>query len=392
MAAFRPKDLLEKAQAAEQEGDKRMASAQYVILSSYLQKKGKWKEAKVLMDRAIRLAPRSARLYVQRALCEMKLGRESEARAAIDLFAHYATEKKRTEDYAPYMEEHLSEYLELKRAYYEGILKLDRTRAFPFLGLAKYFVKKGETAEAKKILLDGLNTNDRREELIENLAVVIAADPSASDQLQRFSVGEISLEELALLLDTKPVEAKQEKAPEPEFLVEEGPPDLRALIENLEEELGVDLKTRHDEVAPLVKEFRGRTEKILRDDHQGRLDLALAFFEMELFKDAREEVEKIPHGNSHYYDGQCLLGEIMCAEGSWLAALTIYQECLRNEELEASKKHHCVYKLIEIYMRLGDWKKAEQQIRILEKSDSNYRNLRSFKKEISAKERFRKAS
>jgi len=396
MTAFRPKDVLEKAQEAEKKGDKRHASAHYTLLSTYLQKKGKWKEAKVLLDRAIRLAPRSARLYVQRALCEIKQGKEIEARAAIDLFAHYAAEKKRTEDYAPYLEEHLTDYPELRRSYYEGILKLDRTRAFPFIGLAKCHLRRNEFAQAKKMLLDALSTQDRREEIMEQLAVAVASDLSAGEHLRRFSSGEISKDELALLLDEK-VEAKREAKKrsvlEPVPQSEDSQKlDLRTLIENLEEELGVDLQERHDEVTPLVQEFRARTEKILKNDARGRLDLALAFFEMDLFKDARDELSRISREDGLYADAQCLLGEILCIEGGWLAALDVYQECLRCADLAREKRHHCLYKLVEIYMRLGDWEKAESQLRVLEKSDPNYRNLRFYKKEIAAKERVRKAS
>lgn len=396
MTAFRPKEVLEQAQAAEKKGDKRHASAHYTLLSTYLQKKGKWKEAKVLLDRAIRLAPRSARLYVQRALCEIKLGKAVEARAAIDLFAHYAAEKKRTEEYAPYMEEHLADYPELCRSYYEGILKLDRTRAFPFIGLAKCHLRKNEFSEAKKMLLDALSTQDRRDEIMENLAVAVGSDLHAGEQLKRFSAGEVSRDELVLLLDEK-VEPKKEPVKRVSLTSQLDSDDsqkldLRTLIENLEEELGVDLKERHDEVTPLVQEFRARTEKLLKNDARGRLDLALAFFEMDLLKDARDELSRIGCEDSLYVDGQCLLGEILCAEGGWLAALDVYQECLRSPEIEKEKRKHCLYKLVEIYMRLGDWEKADAQLRLLEKNDPNYRNLRFYKKEIATKERLRKAS
>ncbi len=58
MATFRPKEVFTRAREAEKNGRKRTASAHYSSLASYLRGKGKAKEAKLVLERAITLSPR----------------------------------------------------------------------------------------------------------------------------------------------------------------------------------------------------------------------------------------------------------------------------------------------------------------------------------------------
>ena len=137
MPTFHPKEILREAQKAEKEGNARIASNHYATLGIYLLKRSKAKEAKVVIDRAIQLSPSSARLYIQRARCEIALERPVEARAAMDLFSHYAIERKKVEAYTPYLEAQLKEYPQLRKGFYEAVLQIDRTDSFAFLGLAR---------------------------------------------------------------------------------------------------------------------------------------------------------------------------------------------------------------------------------------------------------------
>src|SRR6185437_14470196 len=144
-------------------------------------------------------------------------------------------------------------------------------------------------------------------------------------------------------------------------------------------EIGVDLEASLDTVAPLVKEFRRKSQPILAGDAKTRLDMALAFFEMGLVNDARDELRPIDPSDPYYPESQALLGEILFAEGSDLGALEAYQNCLRDERATVEMVREGKYKLLQIYYRLGDLRQALAQAQELEKLAPNYRELRHLK-------------
>jgi tetratricopeptide (TPR) repeat protein len=391
MSAFKPKEILASAQAAEAKGDGRSASNQYALLSVYLRRKEKFKEAKLLICRAIQLSTKSARLYVQRALIEHGLGNSLEARAAIDLFSHYAMEKKNAESYGRYLDEHASTHPDWRQMFYEAVLQIDRTRSWPLIGLARAFEAQENSAGAEKALLEALQTKDDlkavKNELLRLWEGLGKADAIAS--LQRMEDGKITPDEFLLLVSgkqksrTKAQPRPMEIAPPPTLACDER--DLKSLIFDLEKELGVELENKRDSIEPLLKEFRSRAQEVLGEDERGHLDMALAYYEMELFQASREEIQYIKETSPFYVEAQCLLAEVYRAEGAELQSLDVYQKCLRDPNLTEDQSVHCMYQLAQLFIRLGDPKKATSLLEGVEKIDPTYRDLRALTSSLKRK-------
>ena len=334
MSTFRPKDILREAREAEEQGRKREASSKYASLGVFLRRRGQFKEAKKLVERAIHLSPESARLYVQRALCEMGLGQDKAARTAIRLFTRRAVRRNKVEAYRPYVEEQLKDFPALREVFYSVLLDIDRTSAEPFLGLARALIDQEKLDGAQKILLDALKTKTAEKEVVELLTGILAARNQTEDlvHLRRYESGDLSMEDLLLLLrgEAAPARREREQEQEPEPQVEEEK-DLQLLIKELEAKMGLDVDQGLDSVDPLVREFRRKSDVVLAGDTKTRVDMALAFFEMGLIEDARDELRPIPVTDPHYLEAQCLLGEILHSEGSDLGALEVFQNILRDE-------------------------------------------------------------
>lgn len=387
MSDFRPKELFLQAKKAERAGKRREASAQYATLCIYLRKKGKKEDSLTLIDRAILLSPKSPRLYLQQALCRVGMGDEVGAANSVATFTHLAIEQKKSEEYRPYLETTLKEFPQLKEVFYKKLLALDRTNAAPFLAQAKSLREQGKSEEAKNALIDALKTKSDDTQVLGELSDLMEEQGRSEDvvHLKSFENGRLSRDHLISLLSRAPASApvEQEIAPQaaepPEPSTER---NLRSLIRDLESKIGNDLAEPIDDTGPLIKEFRRRSQKILANDSKARLDMALAFFEMGLIDDARDEIKPIEVSDPLYPESQALLGEILLAEGSDLGALEAYQNCLRDERASQGMIIEGKYKLLQIYYRLGDLKQALTQLRELEKTAPDYRDLRYLKMRI----------
>jgi tetratricopeptide (TPR) repeat protein len=382
MTHFRPREVFRQAKEAEQKGNMRVASAHYATLAVYLRRKGKLPDALVLIERAIRLSPKSPRLYLQQAVCRMVLGDRVAAENAVGNFARVAMERGKVEEYRPYLETALKDYPVLRQVFYEKHLAVDRTSALPFLAQAKTLQEQGKWGAAQRVLLDALKTKNADTEVIALLQEVLAAAGHTEmlPHLESFSAGKLSRSDLVTLLSGSGKAAAKKDAPPPVERDEDK--NLNSLIRDLEAEIGVELEESLDKVEPLVREFRRRSQKILSGDSKARIDMALAFFEMGLIDDARDELKPVEPTDPMYPEAQALLGEILFSEGSDLGALEAFQNCLRDERASVEMVREGKYKLLQIYFRLGDLKQALAQTHELEKLVPDYRDLRHLKMRI----------
>lgn len=380
MGNFRPKELLQLAQEEERRGSTRQAAVNYGKVGVYLLRAKRFSEAEVILNRAVKLSPQSARMFLHLSRCEFELGKELEARQSMGNFVQIIFSKQRVASYTTHVERELATYPALRQFFYEAILKVDRTSAEPFLSLARAFREQGKWRECREILLDALKTKTLREQCLEMLHVVISEQgtPDELGHLDRFAQDKISRAELIVLLGGAAASATAEA--KPEFLPREK--TLKDLISELEEEIDDAVVDPHDSVDGLVKEFRRRAHPILNTDAKARIDMALAFYEMGLYADARDELRKVSSLDPLYPEAQCLSGEVLIAEGSDLAALEVFQSVLRTEGLVKEVWLDCRYRLAQIYVRLGDLRRAGDIVRELEKKASQYRDVKGLRRHI----------
>lgn len=383
MSHFRAKEVFRQAQAAEKLGRKRTASSQYSSVAAYLRHKGNFREAKVILQRAIHLAPDSARLYLQLALCDHGLKDSDAAEAHISEFARRAFRKKQVELYRPHMESLLKNLPELRQVYFETLLEVDRTSGTAFVELGRVLIEQGKWDEAQQSLVDALKTKEMREEVFTLLRQVFTARDlkNALGHLERFEEGKMPLDDLLSLLKAPKSEKGVSPRPAPPPKNEEK--DLQTLIHELEEEIGFSLEEKHDSVQPLLKEFRRKSEAILKNDAKARMDMGLAFFEMGLIEEACDEVKHVAATDPLYAEAQCLLGDILIEQGSYLGALECYQSALRDERTEARVRAEAKYKLIQVYFRLGDLAQAIRLAEELENLAPGYRDLRRLRVKLN---------
>jgi tetratricopeptide (TPR) repeat protein len=381
------KEIAAEAEQAESRGQSREASALYAKAATIYRKEKRPRDAKSLLKKAIALSPQSARLYVQLALVENAIGHDDGAISAMERFTEVTIERGKASEYRPYLEKHLANLPTLRQVFYRGLLKLDRTDASPFLDYAQAAIDKSDWEDAREILVDALKTKSRREEVIEKLKAVLHA-LGAQDlerALQSFESGRMPLKDLLSLLGPKPrgkgaTRTSADTDPEDE--------SLDSLIERLQGEMGIELRERHDTVRPLVTEFRRRSSKVLKKDTKTRMDLAMAFFDMGLVEDARSELGAVAPSDPQYRQARMLIGEILFQEGSYLEALDIFQQCLREESASEELKREAEYKLVQTYEKLGDGKRALKWAERLEKTSPTYRDIRQLKRQIE--ERWKK--
>lgn len=377
------KEYLAAAQQAEQQGRHREASAKYAALGIYLLKKSRAQEARLFLNRAAQLTPRSARVYIQLALCDMALGDESSARAAMENFAKYVVRKKHLTEYREYLETNLKTFPRLRQVFYDAILQLDRTNAEPFLWHADASIEANDFRLAKKMLVKALMTKTHREEVLTRLRKVLE-DLKAGEELRALDAhekGELSLDDCVLLLSGKsPEQSVPPVLPSAELSLSEmssEDKDLDTLIKDIEHELGIAIEEKHEDVRPLVREFRRRSDAVISSDSKTRIDLAAAFFEMGLTQDAREELGRIDDGDPLYLEAQLLIADVLFREESYLGALDIVQQCLRHRDMTESLSLEAQYKLVLTYQRLGDCRQALCHGIELMKKAPDYRDIRN---------------
>lgn len=380
MPNFRPKEVFRQAQIAEKAGRLRTASQQYASVAIFLRRREKFREARTVLKRAIQLAPESARLHLQLAVCEMGIGDLSSAQQEVKNFAAIAMKKRQTEIYRPYLETQLKELPALRQVFYEACLETDRTSAQNFLELAKALVQQKKWEDAQKTLINALKTRDQAEGVVAALKEVLTERglDEAAGRLEAFAEGKLELKDLLVVLS----EGKKMSAPAPVASpVEEK--SLHDLIHALEEQIGGELDEKPDTVQPLLREFKAKANDVLGKDAKARIDMALAFFEMGLMDAARDELSQVAPTDPLYLEGRCLLGQIHVSEGGDLGALEVFQACLRDDRIAPEVRNECQYQLIQIYFRLGDYAQALQVCTELERHEPSYRDLRALKRQVS---------
>jgi tetratricopeptide (TPR) repeat protein len=157
---------------------------------------------------------------------------------------------------------------------------------------------------------------------------------------------------------------------------------LGSLISDLERDLQIEIRDPNTELAPLIKEFRRQSESILAGDSQARLDMALAFFEMDLFLEAKDEISKIQKQDPYYVEAQFLLAQLFISEGSELGALEAYQKCFRASVKGSAPYFEALYQLSWTYFRLEDYSNSDFHLEELEKQKPDYRDSRTLRKRL----------
>jgi tetratricopeptide (TPR) repeat protein len=333
----------------------------------------KLKSAGVLLRTAVQLNAEAPKPYVYLAICEARLTRTGEARRTMADLARCAVRNNAVEAVRTYIERKLRHYPYLQQAFYLSLIELDRTSGAPFAALGSIALAQSDWSEAQKYLLQGLRTKTSDREIGQGLRELYTRTqaPDCLAHLERFEEGKLSRSDLIALLSGN--HASESPSQEPE---------LKDLISDLEAELQIPAKENYDDVAPLIREFTMRADRIVRSDPKARMDLALAFFEMGLTSNAREQLKGVPPESPVYLEAQCLLAEILLSEGRALEALEVYQSCLRAEPLPVSVMREARYRLVDIYLKLGDLGQALIHYRELERKAPDYRNLRSLRQRL----------
>lgn len=375
-----PKEALRLAKDAESKGQAREASARYADLAIFLRGAGKLSDAQILIARAIRLSPNSPRLYLQRAICEWRAKNVVAARESTEKFAEMAVgRKEKLAEYRKYAEAKLHDIPELREVFHETVGRVERTDARPFLAKARALLQQGEKEKALRTLVDALKTRTRDAEVFSAFKECLAArgDKDGLKLLARLEAGKVSRRDFASLILPSPTSDREPEA---------APVDrsLGDLIHELESELGIDLEEKADSVKPLVKEFRRRSDAVLKGDPKSRMDMAMAFFEMGLLEDAMDELRRVPETDERFPASLILMGDILVASGSDLAALETLQRCLRDDRAPKGVRDEARYKLVTVYFRLGDFAQAVIVARELEKSNPGYRDIRTIRMKAEA--------
>ncbi|MBI4403567.1 MAG: hypothetical protein HY537_05370 [Deltaproteobacteria bacterium] len=159
-------------------------------------------------------------------------------------------------------------------------------------------------------------------------------------------------------------------------------PELECLIEKLEVQLGDDQPQPRD-LEALVSEFEKRCEPIIGDREKSRLDLAVAFMQMGLNGAAFRQLDKLQPTCGTYWEAQCLKGQFLIECQQYLEALELFKRVVATGKCPLNIRKESHYKKAQIYIRLGDQRRAAREIRELEKLEPNYRNVRELKKKVS---------
>jgi tetratricopeptide (TPR) repeat protein len=379
VAAFHAKEVFQQAREAERQGRKKEAATHYASLSVYLRRRGKTDEAITLLRRGLGLAPHLAKLHLQLAICTESKGETEQANSAMADFSQIVIERGKVEQYRSVVDATLKQYPRLRERFFDAVLQLDRTGAEAYLGRAQSLKEQGDSQGALKVLLEALQTGAEKDQVLEAMEEMLRTHGKAEAliHLGRYREGKISTDNLLVLLRGS---ARENEPGELEPVVHETP--LKDLIEELEKEIGGTLQNPADEIAPLLKEFRRRSQPILGVDARARMDMALAFFEMGLVREAAEELAVVPESDPLHAEAQALAGEIALSTGNHLAALDAFQNALRSTHRSEEVEREARYKLVQVFYRLGDLRQAFSQAAELERLAPEYRDLRLLKNQI----------
>ncbi len=387
MGNFNPKAALKLAQDARKNGDNELAAKHYGELALYLNSKKKFTEAQSLYERAEKLS-KNPRVKMVKVVLEHENGAYDKAKLTMSEVIESVIALNKLDAFSSYIEKDLKNYPKYKRQYYIKMLKLDRTSPLPFQGLARAEVEMNQPDEAIKIILKGLKTDPQDSVLIGLLSQAIkqSDNPATLAYLKRFEEGKINLEDLRLLISPK---EKKEVIPLDTSTPESK--ELDTMIRELELVLGKRNDEDPDTVQPLVNEFRQKADKILGEDSQGRMDLALAFLEMGLYRESKEELKRIDSNHEDYPKSRCLLAETLMREGLVMECMEVLQSLLRTNELQDELKLDGLYKLMKVYCELGDYVEALEKAEEIESLQEGFRDVRELRQKLLTKSRKKSA-
>ncbi|KAA0259172.1 tetratricopeptide repeat protein [Deferribacter autotrophicus] len=115
-------------------------------------------------------------------------------------------------------------------------------------------------------------------------------------------------------------------------------------------------------------------EKVSPDDYETHYDLALAYFEMELYEDAVEEFKKASYG-SKKYESLYMLAECYKKMGKYDNAINVHKLILADFD-DIEKVKNSLYELALVYEIKGDKKIAKVYFDKLANIDMNFRDLK----------------
>lgn len=379
MSQHEVRALFQDLQICMEAQDRRRAATVYARLASLCMTKKNWGRAAWLLSRAEKCLPQSTKLLLAQAICQFERKNEREARHKIQELAKLVLRKKRLEEYWLVIERELKPYSQLRQYFYETVSSIERNSAIPFLGLAQLYRRRGDADGAIRQLATALRTRDREAKVLAELESILDDQglKSLGVQLERYRQGDLSNDDLYLLLTSSPSRETEAEA--------SGEMELGQMIEKLEEELGESEPPPNiDQVGPLLAEFRARAHPIIGQDSKSRIALALAFFEMKLFSASRDELKQIEEEDPNFGESLCLLGQIHWEEGTFLAALDVYQKCLRIDRYRGTRiGDEAEYQLARIYLKLQDYGKAMIHLRELEKRAPDYRDTKRVKEQLA---------
>ncbi|MGA1845811.1 tetratricopeptide repeat protein [Deferribacter abyssi] len=132
----------------------------------------------------------------------------------------------------------------------------------------------------------------------------------------------------------------------------------------------------------LIENIRKSINDVVsQDDYETHYDLALAYFEMELYEDAVEEFKKASYGDKKY-ESLYMLAECYKRMGRYDNAINIHKLILADFE-DIEKVKNSLYELALIYETKGDKDTAKVYFDKLANIDINFRDLKEKLKQYS---------
>jgi tetratricopeptide (TPR) repeat protein len=391
MGNFRPKAVFEQAQIEETTGNLRVAASHYASVGLYLKRKGKNREARRLMTKAIALHPNSARLYLHLAHLEALLANRSQAATAMRAFCSTAALRGRLGEYEAQVQELIPKFPDLGVIYFSKWLQTDRTEPRVHLAAAKCFEGTEDAARALQALRQAFALAPGDKTVAEAIRSFLErqCDTVRMHAWQGYESGRLSREQiLSVLSDSaSPVELAND-APVASNLNGSFSTDqsLSAMIASLEEQLAevnADKKLKEiSDMKPLVQEFRRNAEGVLRGNDSARWDMGHAFAEMGLVDEALEELKKVPPQSEWYIRSLFKQAEILVGQNSLLGALDCLQTILRTENPASSAYPEALYQAAHVYFQLGDWEQSLKNLDWLDKSRPDYRESRALRSRL----------
>ncbi len=380
MPGFNPKAVFIQAQKDEAEGLAVPASRKYAKIASYLLRRGKPEEAERLLKRAIQLNASAPRVYLEKALCEAHLNRGREAEESLSAFVKIAQQKRKMREYAVLVEAKLAAYPRLREKYFRLFLDQEAGEAGPYLGLARALIAQQGYTRAKDVLVDALRTGTRRGEVIGLMRQALEGlnQMEALFYLQQFEEGKISRPEMVLLLS----EGRNTPRAETSVLGDE---DLTRMVLALEKELGIDNQVESLLAEEWMPEFERQLMEQTEKDGALKVDLAVGCNEMGLTDCAIHLLASISKRDAHYWLAQSLSGTFYLSEGKDLLALPYFQNCLRYANPDSALAVDACYSLIQIYVRLGDVRRAWELSEQIKNRHANYREFKALREVIETK-------